>query len=363
MINRLVIRNLFHRPVRTGLTILAVALEVMMILMMVGVSEGLLRESQRRTRGVGADILIRPQISGATITSADISEKLPEVLMQRFPEISFAMGSTVFTPGDLQTITGIDWPELERMSGGIVVFEGRPYAADYECVIDEVYAQQKQLGVGGKTTLMNHEFEVSGIIETGKMSRIFIPLETMRELQGWQGKFSQIYVKLEDSEQARGVIDRLKALLPNLSVISVEDFLALAATNIRQMSDQFVNVIISLALVIGFIVVLLAMYTAILERTREIGILKALGASKTYIVGVVMRETVVICLFGILLGYGLSFLGRAAVAARFPLVPVILLPEWMVWAALLAVVGSVIGALYPAWKAAEADPIEALAYE
>ena len=109
--------------------------------------------------------------------------------------------------------------------------------------------------------------------------------------------------------------------MPNLSVISVEDFLALAATNIRQMSDQFVNVIISLALVIGFIVVLLAMYTAILERTREIGILKALGASKTYIVGVVMRETVVICLFGILLGYGLSFLGRAAVAARFPLVP------------------------------------------
>ena len=363
MINRLVLRNLFHRPVRTGLTVLAVAVEVAMILMMVGVSEGLLRESQRRTRGVGADILIRPQIGGASITGADISAKLPEVLMQRFPEIVFAMGSTVFMPGDLQTITGIDWPALERMSGGVVVFEGRPYAAAYECVIDEVYARQKQLEVGGKTTLMNHDFEVVGIVETGKMSRIFIPLEAMRELQGWQGKFSQIYVKLGKPEQVRGTIDRLRALLPNLSVVSVEDFLALAATNVRQMSDQFVNVIISIAVVIGFIVVLLAMYTAILERTREIGILKALGASKAYIVGVVMRETAVICLFGILLGYGLSVLGREAVAARFPLVPVILLPEWMAWAAFLAVAGAAIGALYPAWKAAEEDPVEALAYE
>lgn len=363
MINRLVTRNLFHRPMRTGLTILAVAVEVTMILMIVGVSEGLLRESLRRTRGVGADILIRPQITGVTVTSADISEKLPAVLMERFPEIVFAMGSTVFTPGDVQTITGIDWPDLDRMSGGVVIFEGRPYATAYECLIDEIYARQKEIGVGDKTTLMNHEFEVTGIVETGKMSRVFIPLETMRELQGWQGKFSQIYVKLANPEQLRGVIVRLKELLPNQSVISVEDFLALAATSVRQMSDQFVNVIIAIALIIGFIVVLLAMYTAILERTREIGILKSLGASKAYIVGVIMRETGVICIFGIVLGYGMSYLGRATVAAKFPLVPVILLPEWMAWAGFLAIIGSAIGALYPAWKAAGADPIEALAYE
>ena len=105
MVHRLVLRNLFHRPVRTGLTILAVAVEVLMIVLIVGVSEGLLRESLRRTQGVGADILIRPQISGATITGADISDKLPDILTDRFPEIDSAMGATVFTPGNLQTIT------------------------------------------------------------------------------------------------------------------------------------------------------------------------------------------------------------------------------------------------------------------
>lgn len=362
MINRLVFRNLFHRPLRTALTILAIAVEVMMIMMIVGVAEGLLEESQRRTRGVGADIMVRPQIGGASITSADISEKLIGVLEERFDEIDFAMGSVVFLPGDIQTITGVNWDELERMSGGVVIFEGRQYQAPYEAVVDEVYARQRNLSVGSKVDLMNHEFEVVGIVETGKMSRIFMPLETLRELQGWQGKFSQLYIKLHDPTKVREVIEGLKELLPKYSVISVEDFLALAAANVRDVADKFVDIIILIAVVIGFIVVLLAMYTAILERTREIGILKSLGASKNYIVGVIMRETLVLCLCGIIVGYGLSYVGQQAVALRFPLFTVLLLPVWMGWSAALAVIGSLVGAFYPAWKAASADPIEALDY-
>ncbi len=360
MINRLVARNLFHRKVRTVLTILAIAVEVLMILLMVGVSEGLLQESQRRTRGVGADILIRPQITGATITSADISEKIPSTLIERFPAIEQAIGATVFTPGNLQTITGVNWDEIDRMCGGFVIFEGRPYSAPYEAMIDEIYAQQNDLSVGDSTELMSKDFEIVGIVETGKMSRVFIPLETMRELQGWQGQFSQLYLKLDDSTKVRDIIEEIRALLPNRSVISVEDFLALTATSVRHLSSQFVNIIISIAVVIGLIVVMLAMYTAILERTREIGILKAIGASKLYIVGMVMRETLVISAVGIVTGYGLSSIGKSVIAIRFPLVPVILLPDWMLWAAVLAITGSIIGALYPAWRAAKADPCEIL---
>lgn len=363
MVQRLVLRNLFHRPVRTGLTILAVAVEVLMIVLMVGVSEGLLRESLRRTRGVGADILIRPQIAGATITGADISDKLPDILMERFPEIESAMGATVFTPGNLQTITGVDWAQFDAMAEGIVIFEGRSYQGPYEAVVDEVYARQEQVAVGETIELMSHAFEVVGICETGKMSRVFIPLTTMGDLQGWQGRFSQIYVKLDDSSGARALIGQLRTLLPNRSIISVEDFLALTATSVRQMSSQFVNVIISIALAIGFIVVMLAMYTAILERTREIGILKAIGGSKSFIGSIVLRETLVISVLGILLGYALSLGGQRLVAIKYPLVPVVLLPEWLLGAALLTIIGSVAGAAYPAWKAAKADPCEILSYE
>lgn len=363
MIHRLVLRNLIHRPIRTVLTVLAVAVEVMMIVMMVGVSEGLLRESQRRTRGVGADVLIRPEISGATITGADISDKLPGMLRERFPQVTHALGATVFTPGNLQTITGVDWSGLAAMAGGIAVFEGRPYGSPYEAMVDEVYARQEQVGVGDSIQLMSRDFQVVGIVETGKMSRVFIPLETMRDLQGWQGRFSQVYLKLSPAADARALIAELRALLPNRSVISVEDFLALTATSVRQMSSQFVNVIISIAVAIGLIVVTLAMYTAVLERTREIGILKAMGASKALIGGVVLRETLLITICGIGLGFVLSALGQRLVAVQYPLVPVILLPSWMAGAGVLALVGSVAGSAYPAWKAAKADPCEVLAYE
>ena len=363
MVGRLVLRNLFHRPVRTGLTILAVAVEVMMIVMMVGTSEGLLRESLRRTRGVGADVLIRPEISGATISGADISAKLPGILMERYGEITHALGATVHTPGNLQTITGVDWPAFDAMSGGIVLFDGRPYESGYEAVVDEVYARQQDVGVGGRIELMGHEFEVVGVAETGKMSRVFIPPETMGDLQGWQDRYSQVYLKLDDPSKARPLIAELRAMMPNRSVISVEDFLALTATSVRQMSSQFVNVIISIAVVIGFIVVMLAMYTAILERTREIGILKAIGSSKRFIGAIILRETMIISVLGIALGFCLSVLGQQLVALKYPLVPVILLPGWLAGAAALTILGSAAGASYPAWKAARADPCEILSYE
>ncbi len=265
MVHRLVLRNLLHRPLRTLLTILAVAVEVTMIVLMVGVSEGLLTESLRRTRGVGADVLIRPQISGAAITGADISDKLPSMLRERYPQITQAMGASVFTPGNLQTITGVDWEHLDTMSGGVVLYEGRAYTKPYEAVIDEVYARQEAIAVGGKIELMGREFDVVGICETGKMSRVFIPLATMSDLQGWQGRFSQVYLKVAEGSDVRGLIGELRQLIPNRSVDSVEDFLALTATNVRQMSSQFVNIIISIAVCIGFIVVMLAMYTAVLS--------------------------------------------------------------------------------------------------
>ena len=363
MVQRLVLRNLFHRPVRTGLTILAVAVEVMMIVLMVGVSEGLLRESMRRTKGVGADILIRPEISGAALASADISAKLPALLKERFGEITHALGATLHTEGNLLTITGVNWDELEAMSGGIVIFEGRSYELPYEAVVDEVYARQEDLSVGDSIKLMNQDFEVVGIVETGKMSRVFIQNETMWDLHGWHDRYSQVYLKLADSERTREIIEDLRAIMPDRNVVSVEDFLATFATSVRQMSSQFVNIIISIAVTIGFIVVMLAMYTAILERTREIGILKAIGASKRFIGAIVVRETLVVSILGILLGYCLSVLGRRLVALKYPLVPVLLLPDWMAGAAALTILGSIAGAAYPAWKAAKADPCEVLSYE
>jgi putative ABC transport system permease protein len=115
--------------------------------------------------------------------------------------------------------------------------------------------------------------------------------------------------------------------------------------------------------VIGFIVIFQAMYTAVMERTREIGILKSMGASKLYVVNVVLRETVLLALGGIVLGIVVSMMARTALAHKFPLLQVVVDAGWIVRATLIAIAGAIAGALYPAFKAAQKDPIDALAYE
>jgi len=101
----------------------------------------------------------------------------------------------------------------------------------------------------------------------------------------------------------------------------------------------------------------------VMERTREIGILKSLGASKFYIVNAVLRETLLIAIGGVILGIAFSYGARMGLKARFQTLPVLITYAWLIKAAIIALVGSLLGASYPAIKAAQKDPIDALAYE
>jgi putative ABC transport system permease protein len=105
------------------------------------------------------------------------------------------------------------------------------------------------------------------------------------------------------------------------------------------------------------------MYTTITERTREIGVLKSLGASKLYIIEGILRESTFLCLIGILAGYGGTFMARRILHSAFPTLTVELTVLWAFYSAVLALAGSLLGAFYPALRAASLDPVDALAYE
>jgi putative ABC transport system permease protein len=115
--------------------------------------------------------------------------------------------------------------------------------------------------------------------------------------------------------------------------------------------------------IIGFIVIFQAMYTAVMERTREIGILKSMGASKLYIVNVIVGETIVLAIAGIACGILISVAARLGILAKFPTLRVEMTGTWIVYATIIALVGAILGGIYPAFKAARKDPIDALAYE
>jgi putative ABC transport system permease protein len=124
-----------------------------------------------------------------------------------------------------------------------------------------------------------------------------------------------------------------------------------------------IKIVIGVAVVVGFLVIFQSMYTAVMERTREIGILKSLGASKWYIVNVVLRETLLLAVAGIIAGIIISLVTRRAIMFEKPVLRLFWSNAWAVRAAVIAMLGALAGALYPAFKAAQRDPIDALAYE
>jgi putative ABC transport system permease protein len=364
LVTKLVIENLKHRPVRTLLTVFAIGLQVTLVLTIIGLSRGLVEASAARNRGIGADITVRPPgTSVIGLSTAPMQENFVTFL-EKQPHVTIAQGVVMHGVGGLEAIAGIDIDRFNRMSGGFDFLSGGPFQTKDDILVDENYAAQGQLHVGDKLTLANHDWTVRGIVGAGKLSKAFVQKPVLQELTANTGKVSMIYVKLDDRKNTKAVIDSLKKQLEGYQIYSMEELISLITpTNVPGLSP-FINVVVGLAVVFGFLVVFLAMYTAVLERTREVGILKALGASAAYIVGLLVRETIVLAIIGSIIGILLAFVARWVIMSIVPAsLPVLIVTDWWWRAALISLTGAILGALYPGAKAARQDTIEALAYE
>ena len=353
--------NLKHRPVRTFLSVVAIGIEVTMILTLVGLSRGVLGDMASRSRGTGADILVRPPDSSAFSFSLSMPDKLVD-LVRAEPHVAMATGTYVKGIGNFDSITGIHYDEFTKMSGGLRYLKGRPFQSPDEIIVDEVFARARNLRPGS-TVDLGHTFHVSGIVEQGKLSRTFADITALQNLFSAVGQVSAVYIKLDDPANTSAVIAALQSKLPTYKINSIDEFVSLFSVNSVPYVETFTRVVIGVAVIIGFLVVCLSMYTAVLERTREIGILKALGASPAYIVGILMRETVVLALTGTAAGILMTYGTRELMQTFAPTFTQIIVPDWYPWATIIALVGSIIGALYPGLRAARQDAIEALAYD
>jgi putative ABC transport system permease protein len=362
----MIVANVLHRPVRTIISILAVAIEVSMVMLVVGMTTGLLHETAKRVEGVGADVLVQPPGSSFLIffSSAPMPIKIGGLLagLPHVQAVAPALLQTN-TTGGLNIIYGIDMKSFERVSGGFAYHSGGPFASPYDILVDDVYARANQVKVGQTLTMLDHKFRVCGIVEHGKGARLFIPLETAQDLSESHDKASIFFVKCTDPGYGDDVVSTILHLLPEYHVLSIRQYMSMMTSNNLPGLNAFIEAMIAVAVGIGFLVIFLSMYTTITERTREIGILKSLGASKGYIIAAILREAALLCLAGIAAGIIGSVFAKRLILEQFPTLSVDLTVEWGIRAASLALVGSLIGAFYPALRAAQLDPVDALAYE
>jgi len=367
MMNKMVVANLVHRPTRSFIATSAIALEVVMILMVVALFYGLLNGSKESQLGVGADLMVMPPGSAGLIgmSGAPISIKVGAVL-RKVPHIVTAVPVIWwFTQKPVEIIYGIDLASYDSLPPKFVYLSGGPFQGPYDVIVDDYFSGMNNKKVGDKIDILNHEFRICGIVPHGKGGRKFLPLTTMQDLVGAEGRASVFYVKLDNpanADQVEKAIEQTPGM-EKYSVRSMQEYLSMMTPDNLPGFDLAIKVVIGVAVVVGFLVIFQSMYTAVMERTREIGILKSLGASKWYIVNVVLRETVLLTVVGIVAGIVISMVTRRVIMFEKPVLRLFWSNEWVLRAAVIAIVGALAGALYPAFKAAQRDPIDALAYE
>jgi putative ABC transport system permease protein len=256
-------------------------------------------------------------------------------------------------------IDGIDYDSFTRVSD-LRIAEGRPLTSGDEVIIDRVQQYRHKLKVGDEMEIFDRPFRIVGIFEPESLARIKVPLPTMQEFLN-RPLCSMLLVKLTEPSRQEEVATRIKETFPDHSVTLTRDLPILIGRGIPAL-QTFLSVVIALSIIVSSLVILLTMYTTVAERTRQIGVLKSLGASKLWIAGEIEKEALLISALGVLAGSLLAVAGKFAITRLTP-ISVELEPLWLFYALGLGLLAGALGALYPALRAANQDPVTALAYE
>jgi len=373
--DNLVTSNIRQRPIRTLVSVAGIALGVSLVMLFTGLARGMSNDLQRRATNVRAELIfMRPGAVQLTSTTANLDTryvdrlKTIEGVEQVLPIIRhFSQGKGGI---GIEQVDGVDWDAYVQMNGINMVAGSGPQSPPNEVVIDETKARNNNLRVGDALKPFGtDEYRIAGIYSPESGARVKMSLEAMQKALESPGKCTFIFIKLRNPDQLQEVAQRIDQQLPGNTIQPTRDVFTSFEKSIPYLG-VFLRVLVGLAAVVSSLVVMLAMYTTITERTREIGILKAMGASRGYIVGIIEKEAILISIIGLVAGFIVSLIAGFVVS----LIAGYLIHRmyglvfeyswtWAIVAAAIGIIGGILGALYPAWRASNLDPVNALAYE
>lgn len=396
----LAFRSLWKRKLRTALTLLGIVIAIATLVIIVSLALGLQAAVSEQFRELGTDkffIFPEGQIAGPgsggavqfTLADVDVVDKVSGVKDLSYAvagnaKVEFA-GSTRYTQ-----VLGIPTGrgDVFTESGAFKIDEGRFLKKGDRGVVglgsDFKYRSffAKPVHAGDKITINGREFNVKAIMQPrgnpGDDRIILIPFEDFQEMFGTGEKIDQIVVQAESTAAVKEVAARVEKKLrssrhvtektQDFTVLTPEELLA-SFGNILTILTTFLLSIAAISMLVGGIGIATTMYTSVLERTRDIGIMKAVGARNQDVLSLFLLESGLLGLFGGVLGVVLGIavskiiehvaatqLGTALVQAEIPV--------WLVLGCLLFAfsIGSLSG-FWPAWSASRLAPTEALRYE
>jgi ABC-type antimicrobial peptide transport system permease subunit len=361
------VRNLWRRRTRTLLTALGIGVGIAAIVALSGLIEGFLSAFTSMITSSQVDLMAL-EADASDMGYSAIDERvgarmaaLPGV--ESVSGIVFAFARTEEMP--LLIVMG--YHPREFAIRHLHIAEGVPLTARRQAIVGRLAAETMDLEVGDTIRLLDSSFRVVGIFETGvawEESSVVIGLQEAQVLGGKPRQVGMFAIKLRDPKQAEAMQVYLNENFPEVEVSLSSDF----TDNIPDMErmSKSTGQIFFMVILIGAVGMLNTMLMSVLERTREIGVLRALGWRRRQVVGMVLREAWVLGLVGgicgILLGIGLSWAVQQ-IPGVGQMLPPRYKPELFVQVLAIALVAGTVGGLYPAWRATRMRPVEALRYE
>lgn len=363
----LVFANLRVRPIRTFISIVGVSLGVVLVVLFTGLARGMTEDMAKRANNWKAEVVFsKPGGMEMSSSNMNVNTAFVERLQAIEGVESVVPVGRYISPSakgrwGVQNLEGVPWEAFAAMNG-MYLTAGRAPAANDEVILDDRQMRNDKVALGDMIELFgDKKYKVVGVFAPPSGSRIKMTLTALQAALESENKATYILVKVKNGVDPATVAAAINTAMPGNKVNLTSDLIIDAQERIPGL-NTFLKVLVGLGAFVSTIFVLLSMYTTITERRKEIGILKSLGASHSFIIKTIEGEALMIGILGAILGFAVAFAAAQAIGRGFELAFEFSL-SWILWAIAIAIGGSLIGALYPAWRASSIDPVEVMVNE
>jgi putative ABC transport system permease protein len=373
------IKNIWRQKTRSALTIVGIMIGIAAIVALGSISEGLRILIEKNLQQASGMITVLQKSDGSLFTAIARS-RISEAQLEEISKVSgvkdatgiimrgaYLEGGGGFSEPDL-FFTGIDPSKIDMFISSNIRYDGELLEPSdtFEVVLGRTLADKLGVDIGDTVSYRGYEFQVKGILEkTGDTSTdkgFVVNIQTAREILDVED-YTMVIVLPEDLDEVGDVAKAIEDSVDGVSAITTEQF-AKQISNIVDQISFFTVGIAAISAIVGGLGVMNTMIMSVMERRKEIGILKAIGATRSFIIKQIIIESALLSLIGGLLGLLLGQIGSWSIGYFSQgLAFAQTTPGLMINALLFSLSLGVVGGLYPANMASNLDPIEALRYE